>query len=138
MKSVLFLCPDNAIRSPMAEALLRRESGERFHVMSAGLRPTEIHPLAVRVMAEIGIDVSGHRPTGIKGLLGRVPASYAIFVCEATEPHCPKLYPDALATLRWALPDPRGASNDELNAFREARDQLDERIRDWSQAQVID
>ena len=62
--SVLFLCTNNSCRSQMAEALLRRHTGHRFEVFSAGLRPREIHPLTYRVMAEIGIDISGHARKG--------------------------------------------------------------------------
>ena len=59
--SVLFLCTNNSCRSQMAEALLRRHTEHRFQAFSAGLRPREIHPLTYRVMAEVGIDISGQR-----------------------------------------------------------------------------
>ena len=70
--SVLFLCTNNSCRSQMAEALLRGQTGHRFEVFSAGLRPREIHPLTYRVMAEIGIDISGQRPKGVREFFRRV------------------------------------------------------------------
>lgn len=69
---VLFLCTHNAARSQVAEALLRHYAGARFDACSAGLEPTEVHPLTRRVLAEMGIDSSALRAKDIKGLLGRV------------------------------------------------------------------
>ena len=69
--SVLFLCAHNAARSQMTEALLRKHTGDRVEVVSAGLEPTAIHPLTPRVLNEVGLDRSGHRTRGLAGLMGK-------------------------------------------------------------------
>ncbi len=132
--SVLFLCTNNSCRSQMAEALLRRHTGHRFEVFSAGLRPREIHPLTYRVMAEIGIDISGQRPKGFREFFRRVSVGYAIIVCERFQSECPRLFPGALEILYWPFDDPAaatGSEEEQLDRFREVRDQIDERIRSW-------
>lgn len=70
-QSVLFLCSHNAARSQIAEALLRKRAGDRFEVASAGLEPTEVHPVTIRVMNELGIDLSRHHANGLDGFLGK-------------------------------------------------------------------
>jgi protein-tyrosine-phosphatase len=66
--AVLFACSRNVVRSPMAEALLKRHAGDRIYVQSAGVRPGEPDPFAIAVMAEIGIDISKHRPVALADL----------------------------------------------------------------------
>ncbi|HMB05945.1 MAG TPA: arsenate reductase ArsC [Isosphaeraceae bacterium] len=133
--SVLFLSVSNACRGQMAEALLRRHAAGRFDVHSAGLRPAAIHPLTYRAMDELGIDLSGHRPKGVREFfrIGLSPR-FAIILCEPTEPGCPRLYPGALQVLRWPFADPAravGGEGDQLDTFRAVRDQIDRRIRQW-------
>ena len=76
----------------MAEVLLRRLSGERFDVYSAGLRPTEIHPLTHEVLSELGLDTTALRAKGVKQFIGKVTVHYAIIVCEQTAAECPRIY----------------------------------------------
>jgi len=78
---VLFLCTHNSARSQMAEGLLRAMAGERFEVQSAGTEQTRVHPLAIRAMAERGVDISGHTSKLYVGLLGE-PWDYVITVCD--------------------------------------------------------
>ena len=132
---VLFLGVTNSCRSQMAEALLRRHAPGRFEVHSAGLKPAAIHPLTYRVMGELGMDLSGHRPKGVREFFRTsLSPGFAVILCDAGEPDCPKLYPGALRVLRWPFADPASAPGGEverLDAFRRARDAIDRRIRQW-------
>lgn len=134
---VLFLCSRNIARSQMAEGLLRAGAGERFEVYSGGLHPgVAVHPLAVRVMSEIGIDISGYEPTASEKYVGRLAVRYAIIVCEAAERQCPKLWPFTIRQLSWPIQDPtcvRGPEECRLEAFRRARDELWQRIEEFLQ-----
>lgn len=129
---VLFLCTHNAARSQMAEALLRSLAGERVEVSSAGTRPTRVHPLAVRAMAEIGIDISGSRSKSVDEFRDRA-FDWVITVCDEAAESCP-VFPGAARRLHWSLPDPSGATGSEeerLEQFRAVRDRLREHIRHW-------
>jgi arsenate reductase (thioredoxin) len=131
---VLFLCTHNAARSQMAEALLRHYAGDRFEVLSAGLAPTEVHPLTRRVLTEIGLDPRGLRAKGLDAFLGKVSVQYAIIVCNQAQETCPRVYPFALQTLYWPFRDPtqaEGSKEQCLQTFREVRDQIDARLRAW-------
>lgn len=131
---VLFLCTRNSARSLMAEALVRQLAGGRFEVLSAGLRPSEVHPLTRRVLEEKGINTSGLRSKGLETIIGRVGIRYAIMVCEEAEMACPRIYPFAVQTIRWPFEDPAAAPGDEcarLAKFREVRDTIERRLRSW-------
>src|SRR6185369_8232081 len=84
---VLFLCTHNSARSQMAEGLLRAMAGDRFETRSAGTEKTRVHPLAIRVMAERGIDLSDHTSKVYDDLL-REPWDYVITVCDAANERC--------------------------------------------------
>ena len=135
---VLFLCTANSARSQMAESLLRKQAGERFDVYSAGLEPTQVHPYATKVMAEIGIDMAGHRAKGVGEFLGKMNPAYVIIVCENARQRCPTAFPATGATIiAWPIDDPAGAVGSEeerLGRFREARDQIEARINAWLDA----
>jgi len=131
---VLFLCAHNAARSQMAEALLRKHAGARFDVVSAGLEPTAIHPLTIRVLNEVDVDLSKGRAKGLDGLLGKETFNFAIIVCERTQKNCPHIYPFALQRLDWPFEDPaetEGTEEERLQKFRDVRDQIEARILDW-------
>ena len=132
---ILFLCTGNACRSQMAEALLRHHWGREVDACSAGLTPKkEIHPLALRVLAERGIDTAGLRPKGVDEFLGKVPVTCAVVVCDRARQNCPHLYPFCLQTLHWPFDDPatfEGPEEEALARFRRVRDQIDERLRQW-------
>ena len=131
---VLFLCTHNAARSQMAEAFLRHYAGDRFEVFSAGLVPTQVHPLTRQVLTETGLDPSGLRAKGLNDFLGRVSIQYAIIVCDQVEEHCPRLYPFAIHTLYWPFDDPtqaEGSTGERLRIFRTVRDQIAHRVRAW-------
>src|SRR5260221_13637972 len=126
MTRVVFLCGHNAARSQMAEGFLRSLGGDRFMAESAGTVAAELHPLAVRVMSEIGIDISAHRSKSIDELAG--PFDVCVTVCDA---NCP-IPPSAGLQLRWKFADPalaRGTEAERLAAFPVVRDGLQKRGR---------
>lgn len=139
-QGVLFLCAHNAARSQMAEGLLRKHGGARFDVASAGLEPTEIHPLTVRAMNEAGLDMSGQRVKGLDGFLGKGNFQIAIIVCERTQKNCPHIYPFARQRLYWPFEDPaeaKGTEAEQLQKFRAVRDQIEARILEWLRTQDL-
>ncbi len=136
---VLFLCTGNSARSIMAEALLRYYAPSQFEVYSAGLEPKGINPYTIRVMQEVGLDVSGHPSTDVMEYLGKVHMSYVITVCSNAEEHCP-IFPFSTQRLHWPFEDPaafEGSADEKLAKFREVRDLIDQRIRTWLSEQRI-
>ena len=130
---ILVLCAHNSARSQMAEAFLRKHGGE-FVVHSAGLYPTEIHPLTYRVMTEVALPLEGHHSKSVGDFLGKLTAHHVIIVCERTERECPKIFPGALRRHFWPFPDPasvEGSTERRLAAFREVRDDIERRILEW-------
>ena len=138
---VLFLCTGNSARSQMAEALLRKHAGSNFEAYSAGLEPKGMNPFTVRVMNEIGIDVSGQRSKSVSEYMGRMHFGYLITVCAHAENNCPRTFPGISQRFHWAFDDPaaiEGSDEARLSAFREARDQISQRIVAWLAEQGID
>ncbi|MDI3341897.1 MAG: arsenate reductase ArsC [Sphaerobacter sp.] len=126
---VLFVCTHNSARSQMAEGLLRALGGPRFTVFSAGTEATQVRPLAIAAMAELGIDISGHTSKTLEPFLGE-PFDYVITVCDAANEACP-YFPGAAVRLHWSLPDPAAATGSEaeqLAVYRRVRDDLRTRI----------
>jgi arsenate reductase len=118
----------------MAEAFTRKYAGDRFEVCSAGFVPTEVNPLTIQVMKEVGIDISAQRAKGVREFLGRKGVHVAIIVCERAEAQCPSAWPGAMSLLEWPFPDPaalEGAVQDRLDRFRGVRDQIEEKIKGW-------
>ena len=132
---VLFLCTHNTARSQMAEAWLRRHAGDRFEVYSAGYEPTDINPFTRQVMAEVGLDLGGQYAKGVKEYLGKINFAYVIIVCDRAEKTCPTAFPSiSRQRLFWPFEDPmafKGTDEEKLAKFREIRDQIDQRIRQW-------
>jgi arsenate reductase len=127
---VLFLCTHNSARSQMAEGLLRALGGERFEAASAGTEATLVRPLAIRAMAELGIDISGQRSKTLDRYLAE-PFEYVITVCDQANASCP-IFPGGKQRLHWSLPDPsqaRGTEEARLAVYRQVRDELQERIQ---------
>jgi arsenate reductase len=123
---VLFLCTGNSARSQMAEALLREKAGERFEAFSAGLEPTEVHPMAIAAMVEIGVDISAQRSKSLAEYLGTERFGYLITVCDHAAANCP-MFPGIASRLHWSLVDPAAAEGDDderMALFRRVRDQL--------------
>lgn len=130
---VLFLCTHNSARSQMAEAFLRKYGHDAFEAHSAGLEPTEIHPLTRQVMDEIGIDLlaQGHRSKGLDEYFVKLHVGYLITVCNNAEANCPTL-PGVSVREYWGFDDPathEGTAEERLNKFREIRDQIEARVQ---------
>jgi arsenate reductase len=131
-RRVLFLCTHNSARSQMAEAFLRTLAGDRFEVASAGTEATRVHPLAIRAMAEVGTDLSGHTSKSLERFLGQ-PWDYVITVCDSASESCPA-FPARTTRLHWSLTDPSkatGTEEERLETFRRVRDEISRRIRAW-------
>ncbi len=127
---VLFVCTHNSARSQMAEGLLRAMAGDRFDVASAGTEATRVQPLAIRAMAETGIDISGHASKALGRFLGE-RFDYVITVCDKAAESCP-VFPAPTAHLAWSFEDPSRATGDEearLAVFRKVREEIRGRIR---------
>jgi arsenate reductase (thioredoxin) len=138
---VVFLCTGNSARSQMAEAFLRRYGGDQFEAYSAGLEPRGMHPLAVRVMDEIGIDVSGQRSKGVREYLGKVLFQYLITVCDDAEKNCPSVWPGVDQRIHWSFEDPaafEGTPGQKLAKFREVRNQIEQQVLDWLDTSPIE
>ena len=137
---VLFLCTHNAARSQMAEAFLHKHGGERFDVASAGLEPTAVHPMTIRVMNEVGLDISGQQVKGLDGFLGKTTVQIAIIVCESAQKNCPRIYPFAIQRLYWPFEDPaacNGTDAEQLQKFRDVRDQIEVKILEWLKTPTV-
>jgi arsenate reductase (thioredoxin) len=131
---VLFLCTHNSARSQMAEALLAQIGGERFEVASAGTEATRVHPLAVRAMAEVGIDISDVRSKHLDEYLGQ-GFDYVITVCDSANESCP-VFPGDPQRIHWSFPDPSavdGSEAERYRAFERVRNEITMRLRTWVQ-----
>ena len=131
MVRVLFLCTHNSARSQMAEGLLRAWAGDRFEALSAGVEATEVRPLAIRAMAEIGIDIAAQQSKRLDTYLGE-RFDIAITVCDEAREACP-YFPGASRQLHWSFDDPSaatGAEDERLAVFRRVRDEIGARIRE--------
>ena len=129
---VLVLCTHNSARSQMAERLLRELGGDRFEVASAGTVATAVHPLAERVMEEIGLDLHAHSSKTLDRYLGE-RWDYVITVCDQAGERCP-LFPGPARRIHWSFEDPSAATGseaDRLAAFRRVRDAIRDRLRTW-------
>jgi arsenate reductase (thioredoxin) len=135
---VLVLCTGNSARSQMAEAFLRKYHGDRFTVASAGTQPKpEVHPLAVRAMTEIGMDITRQRPKDIKQFLGTAPVRHLLIVCDNANQSCPRIWPGAFSRMFMPFDDPAAAQGPEaaqLEVFRRVRDEIDAAMRTWAPA----
>jgi arsenate reductase len=130
---VLFLCTHNSSRSQMAEGLLRSRGGDAYEVFSAGTQPRSVHPLAIQVMQEIGIDLSTHRAKGIEEFAAASPMDLVITVCDEAAEACP-FFPNARQQVHWGFSDPSqvaGSEGERLAAFRHVRDLIAAKINQF-------
>ena len=123
---VLFLCTGNSCRSHLAEGFLRAAAQGRFRVASAGSKPAGyVHPLAIQVMAEVGIDISSHGSKHLSEFLHQ-PVETVITVCGNADQACP-IFPGQVNRHHWPFTDPAhatGTVEEQLQVFREVRDQI--------------
>jgi len=133
---VLFVCTHNSARSQMAEGLLRALARDRFDVASAGTEATRVHPLAIRAMEEVEIDLTGHTSKTIDAFLGQ-RWDYVITVCHNANERCP-LFPGETTRIHWGFDDPSqatGTDADRLETFRRVRDEILTRLHQWLAAE---
>ena len=126
---VLFLCTHNSARSQMAEGLLRHLGGGRFVAFSAGTEATHVRPLAIRAMAEMGIDIAGQESKTLHRYLGE-PFAEVITVCDDANESCP-VFPGAAHRRHWSFEDPSkatGTEEEQLATYRRVRDAIRARI----------
>ena len=116
----------------MAEGLLRHLAGDRFEVESAGTVASFVRPQAINVMAEIGIDISGHRSKCLDEFLG-TPFDYVITVCDNAKQTCP-IFPGKAERTHWSFPDPAEANGTDvevLGEFRRIRNQIRAKLSEF-------
>jgi arsenate reductase len=123
---ILILCTGNSCRSHLAEGILRREAGDLFDIQSAGSNPAgHVHPLAIQVMNEIGIDISAHRSKHLNEFLKK-PVETVITVCGNADQACP-IFPGQVNRHHWPFFDPakaEGSEIEKLQVFRSVRDDI--------------
>lgn len=122
---VLFICTANAARSQMAEGFLRAKYGDRFDVFSAGTRLSRVSVRAIRVMQEIGIDISNHRSKTLDEMSG-MTFDLAVTLCDHAHQVCP-VVTFAKKTIHSGFPDPHltpGSEEEILNGYRHVRDMI--------------
>ncbi len=131
-KTLMFICTHNSARSQMAEGIVNAWYGDRYEACSAGTQPTTVHPLAVRVMAELGLDISHQRAKSIQEFRGK-RFDIVVTVCDHAKATCP-FFPGAKRYLHHDFPDPSetaganaGAATDALalERFRHTRDAIE-------------
>src|SRR5262245_60153080 len=134
---VLFLCTHNSARSQMAEGFLRHLAGDRFEVASAGTEARGVNPLAVRAMAEAGVDLSAQSSKTLDRFFEE-RWDYVVTVCDTANEACP-VFPRVATRVHWSLDDPsgvRGTEEERLAVFRRVRDEIKSRIAAWLQHQA--
>ena len=125
MLKVLFLCTENACRSQMAEGLVNHDLAGQVKAFSAGVKPAQVNPRAIQVMAELGIDISHHRSKSVDDLAEK-QFDLIITVCDQARQQCP-IFPGETEVMHIGFPDPAKATGTEekiLTAFRRVRDTL--------------
>ena len=131
---VLFLCTGNSCRSQIAEGWLRELGGERFEIFSAGAKPAgRVHPLAIRVMREAGVDIARHRSKSLDEVAGQ-PFDFVITLCDNAREACPH-FPGAARQLHWSFDDPAqamGTDGEKAPVFRRVRDEILDRAREFA------
>ena len=134
-QAVLFSCGFNSVRSPMAESLLQQMFPQALYVRSAGVKKGELDPFAVAVMAELGQDISGHKPMTFEELDDWEGLNFDLIITLAPEAHHRALEltrTSGVDVEYWPTADPtvvEGSRSQRLDAYREIRDQLTEHIR---------
>ncbi len=118
----------------MAEGLVRHLFGDRFEVESAGAMPSEVNPNAVKVMEEIGIDISGQRSKSVEEFMGQ-RFDYVVTLCgDSSKSVCPSFIGEVGERLHWNFPDPydaQGTQEQVLEVYREVRDGIRKRIENF-------
>lgn len=131
-KRVLFLCTHNSCRSQMAEGIVNHLLGERFRAFSAGTEATFVHPRAIAVMAEIGIDISGHRSKTLDEFEGEA-FDYVITLCGSARENCPVFF-GGVERIHIGFDDPAkatGSDGEIMREFSRVRDKIREKLLEF-------
>ena len=131
-KKVLFICTGNACRSQIAHGLLRDMAPDQFDVFSAGSHPSQVHPMSIAIMEEVGIDISHHTSDFVDDYLD-VGIHTVITVCDNANQVCPT-FPGDVERIHWSIDDPfRGWSfnTNQLDSFRETRRNIRRRLESF-------
>ncbi len=129
MKKVLFLCTGNSCRSQMAEGFLKHIAADKFEIFSAGVKPTMINPIVIKVMAEVGVDISKQRSKSVMEFINQ-KFDYVITVCNKAKQTCP-VFPGKYEKIHWDIEDPaeaQGNEKEKLRVFRKIRDKIQKNI----------
>ncbi len=124
-KKVLILCTGNSCRSQIAEGFLKYFGNDKFEVFSAGIKPTQMNPLAIKVMAEKDVDISSQRSKSVQEYIGQ-KFDYVITVCNNAKKTCP-MFPGRYKKIHWDIEDPadvKGNEEEKLYFFRKIRDEI--------------
>ncbi|HSN49832.1 MAG TPA: arsenate reductase ArsC [Bacteroidales bacterium] len=134
MKRILILCTGNSARSQMAEGIMRSLSDGKLEIFSAGTKPADkVHPMAIEVMKEIGIDISTHHPKSVDQFLDE-SFDLVITVCDSANESCPFFSGDVKQRIHMGFEDPAAVVGDKeviLASFRSVRDQINEAIQNF-------
>lgn len=126
MNNILVLCTGNSCRSQMAEGWLRYYGGDNVNVASAGIETHGVNPLAIKVMKERGVDISGHTSDLVDKYMNR-EFDFVITVCDNARERCP-VFPSKAQKIHQNFPDPAkvdGSEEEKLEAFRKVRDEIE-------------
>ncbi|MDZ7261046.1 MAG: arsenate reductase ArsC [candidate division KSB1 bacterium] len=131
MTRILVICTHNSARSQMAEGFFRHYGGDTIEVHSAGTQPSVVHPLAIKAMQEVGIDISGQRSKSVEEFRGQI-FDVVITVCDSAQETCP-FFPGK-KVIHHSFPDPAeatGPEDEQLAVFRQVRDQIKQWVRSF-------
>ena len=134
-QNIIFICTGNACRSQIAHGLLQNLAKDRFNVFSAGSHPSRVHLNSIKIMDEIGIDISHHKSDHIDEYLDK-GIDIVITVCDNANKLCP-IFPGNVERLHWSIDDPfRGwdYNENQMESFRVTREEIKTRILDFLQS----
>ena len=129
-EKIIFICTGNACRSQIAEGVMRKLAADKFDVFSAGSHPSLVHPMSIKVMKEIGIDITSHTSDPISKFLSK-NINIVVTVCDNANKVCP-VFPGKVERIHWSIKDPFKGWNshpDDLVNFRKTREDLTARIK---------
>ena len=136
---IIFICTGNSCRSQIAEGILKEEAGNRFNIFSAGSHPSKLHPAAVSVMEEWGIDISHQKSEHIDRYFDQ-SIHIVITLCDSANQSCPVFLQEEIK-IHWSIKDPfHGWGNDaeDLQPYRDTRDDLKNRIDNFLISDTLD
>ena len=137
-EKIIFICTGNACRSQIAEGIMRQLAGDKFDVFSAGSHPSLVHQISIKVMKEIGINITSHTSDPISNFLSK-NINIVVTVCDNADKVCP-VFPGKVERIHWSIKDPFkgwGSDPDDLDSFTRTRDDLYERIKNFLVKRLI-